>query len=292
MRFLWIAVCLVWALPAWAQPLKVVTTTTIIADFVRQVGGDDVEVVSLVGPNADAHMFEPGPADVARLKGADLLVMNGLGLEGWMTRLVQSSDYKGSVLIAARDVLPRKSEVDGAQIPDPHAWQDVRAARNYVMSINLGLRAIDPAHGDKYRERAAAYDRVLSELNRWIKDQIDQVPKAKRAIITSHDAFGYFADAYGLKVYSVHGLSTESEPSAEYIAELVEKVRSTGVKAVFLENMSETKSAETLAKDAGAIIGGTLYVDALSTADGPAPNYVAMMRYNVPLLRDAMLKNQ
>ena len=292
MRFLWIAIAALWVLPAAAQPIKVVTTTTIIADFVRQVGGDDVEVTSLVGPNGDAHMFEPGPADVARLNGADLLVMNGLGLEGWMTRLVQSSGYKGPVLIAARDVHPRQFEVDGIKQADPHAWQDVHAARNYVLAINIGLRALDPAHADKYRERAAAYDRVLAELDRWVKDQIALVPAAKRKVITSHDAFSYFAEAYGVKFLAPRGLSTEAEPNAGDLAELVTQIKSSGIKALFLENMSETKSADMLVQETGAVIGGTLYVDALSPKDGPAPTYVDMVRYNVPLLRDAMLKNQ
>ena len=291
MRVLLLALLTLWVVPAWAQPLKIVTTTTIVADLVRQVGGDNVDVVSLVGPNGDAHMFEPGPADLARLKNADLLVMNGLQLEGWMTRMVQASAYKGPVLVASRDVNARKFEVDGIKQADPHAWQDVMAVRAYVLAIELGLISVDPANKEKYRERAVAYDRVLSNLNRWVKDQIAQVPVDKRKIITNHDAFYYFAEAYGVKFFAPRGLSTEAEPDAGELAELITQIKTTGVKALFLENMSETKTAEMLVHDAGAVIGGTLYVDALSPADGPAATYEAMMRYNVALMCQAMLKN-
>jgi zinc/manganese transport system substrate-binding protein len=218
--------------------------------------------------------------------------MNGLELEGWMTRLVESSGYKGSVLVASRDITPMVVKRGDMRMKDPHAWQDVMKGRSYVVTIELGLIEADPAHADGYRARAAAYDKILSGLNRWVKEQMDQVPKAKRQVITSHDAFGYFGDAYGVKFLAPRGLDTEAEPMAGELGELITQIKTGGIKALFLENMTETKTAEMLAREAGAVIGGTLYVDSLSAADGPAPTYEAMFRHNVPLLRDAMMKNQ
>jgi zinc/manganese transport system substrate-binding protein len=292
MRLVILVMLCLWSVPALAQPLKVVASISILADLVRQVGGEDVEVTTLVGPNGDAHMFEPGPGDVAKLAGAKLLVMNGLQLEGWMTRLVESSGYKGSVLVASRDITPLVVKRGDVRMKDPHAWQDVMKGRAYVLTIELGLIEADPAHAEGYRARAAAYDKVLSGLNRWVKEQMDQVPKAKRQVITSHDAFGYFGEAYGVKFLAPRGLDTEAEPMAGELGELITQIKSGGIKALFLENMTETKTAEMLAREAGAVIGGTLYVDSLSAADGPAPTYEAMFRHNVPLLRDAMMKNQ
>ncbi len=292
MRFIILALVCLWSVPALAEPLKVVASITILADMVRQVGGDDVQVTSLVGPNGDAHVFEPGPGDVAKLAGAKLLVMNGLDMEGWMTRLVQSSGYKGQVLVASRDITPLVVTRDDAHMKDPHAWQDLMKGRAYVLTIELGLIEADPAHAANYRARAAAYDKVLSDLNKWVKEQVAQVPKAKRQVITNHDAFGYFGDAYGVKFLAPRGLDSEAEPKAGELGDLIKQIRSGGIKALFLENMTETKTAEMLSREAGAVIGGTLYVDALSEPSGPAPTYEAMFRHNVPLLRDAMMQNQ
>jgi zinc/manganese transport system substrate-binding protein len=292
MRVILFVLAVLWSGSALAQPIKVVTSMTILADMVAQVGGEDVEVSTLVGPNSDVHMFEPGPNDVVRLSHADLLVMNGLGLEGWMTRLVQSSGYKGPVIVASRDITPRKIDLDGEKIIDPHAWQDVIRARSYVVSISRALSAVDPVHKANYSERAAAYDKKLSELNRWIKEQIAQVPKEKRRIITSHDAFGYFADAYDVQFQAPRGVNTEAEPKAGELAELITQIRSSGTRALFLENMTERKTADLLVSEANAVIGGTLYVDSLSPPSGPAPSYEALQRYNVPLLCAAMLKNK
>lgn len=304
MRFIALAILCLWSWPVCAQPLepedsaknhqvlKVVASITILADMVAQVGGDDVTVSALVGPNGDAHVFEPGPMDVGKIAGAGLVVTNGLGLEGWMTRLIQSSGYKGPVTVAAQDIKPRQFDEDGAKRTDPHAWQNITYGRTYVATIAKGLSAADPAHADHYAARAALYDKTLADLDLWVRDQMASVPQSKRQAITSHDAFGYFADAYQVRFLAPRGMNTESEPRAGNLAQLVKQIRSSGIKAVFLENMSETKSADMLVREAGAVIGGTLYVDALSKADGPAPTYEAMFRHNVPLLRDAMLQNK
>ena len=286
------ALALVWACgTAAAAPLKVVTTTTILADFVHQIAGDDVEISVLVGPDRDAHVYEPSAADLARLKVADMLVMNGLQLEGWMTRTVQTSGFQGQTLIAARDVNPRKAEVDGAKISDPHAWLDVTQARAYVVAIDRALVTMDPPHADQYRQRAAAYDRQLSGLNRWVKEQIAQVPESKRKFITNHDAFAYFANAYDVTVFAANGLSTQATLSGEEQAALIAKIKASGSKALFAENITDRKNIDWLSTETGIAVVGTLYTDALSPPNGPAPTFEAMIRYDVERIRDAMLKN-
>ena len=293
MRVLWMAaLALVWAGgTAVAAPLKIVTTTTILADFVHQIAGDDAEVSVLVGPDADAHTYEASAADLARLKAADLLVMNGLQLEGWMTNTVKAAGFQGQTLIAARDTHPRQFEVDGAKVSDPHAWQDVTQARAYIVAIDRALVSMDPAHADQFRQRAGAYDRVLSNLNRWVKEQIALVPEAKRKAIVNHDAFSYFAEAYGVTFLTANGLNTQAQLDGEEQTALIAKIKASGIKALFVENITDHKAIDWLAKETGTVPAGMLYSDALSAANGPAPTYEAMMRRNVELMRDAMLKN-
>ena len=287
MRFLLVVFLSLWAVPVWAQPLKVVATNTILADLVRQIGGEDVDVVSLSGLDSDPHAYKPSAADLAKLNGAGLLVINGLGLEDWITEAVQSSGYKGQVLMVARDIEPRKFMVDGVSQVDPHAWQDVMAVRGYALAIELSLCSVDAAHTAQYRQRVAAYDRTLSVLNRWVKEQMASVPKAKRKVVTAHDGFSYFSEAYGVAFLSPRGLESEMVSNPDVLTELANRVKAEGIKAVFVENTTETKSIETIAHDAGVAVAGTLYADALSAA---VPTYEAMMRHNVELLRDSMLK--
>jgi len=274
-----------------AQPVKVVASFTILADMVRQVGGELVEVTTLVGPDGDAHVFEPTPTDAKAVARADLLVVNGLGFEGWIDRLAKAADYRGPVVVAAGGVAPRRMSENGREVVDPHAWQDLAQGRLYVANIADGLAKADSVHSDQYRANAERYGRQLAELDAWVKAAIAAVPAAKRQVITTHDAFGYFGRAYGVTFLAPEGISTEAEVTAQGLAGLVRQIRRTGIKAVFLENMADPRLIQQLAKEAGAAIGGTLYVDALSPATGPAPSYVAMFRHNVPDLVAAMGRN-
>ena len=274
-----------------AGPVKVVATFTILADMVRQVGGDAVAVTALVGPDGDAHVYSPTPADARAVAEADLLVVNGLGMEGWLDRLGAAAGYKGPVVVASDGVDVLHIAEDGRTVPDPHAWQDLAQGRIYVANIAAGLARIDPAHAADYRAGAERYSRTLAELDRWVRAELAVVPPDKRRVITSHDAFGYFGRAYGITFLAPEGIDTDAEVTARDLARLVVQVRNTGVKALFLENMSDPRLVEQLAAETGATIGGTLYVDALSAPDGPAPTYVAMFRSNVPKLAAAMLKN-
>jgi zinc/manganese transport system substrate-binding protein len=278
---------------AQAAPLRVVASISILADLVRQVGGEDVAVTSLVGPDADAHVFEPSPDQARLVAQAQLFVVNGLGLEGWMTRLVQSAHYSGPVVVATAGVTPLDAVEPGEAkpTPDPHAWQDVGNARIYADNIATGLAAADPAHADGYQTRLQAYRAELAALDRRVRVAIAAVPEPKRRVITTHDAFAYYGRAYGVQFLAPEGLTTDSEPSAQAIAALIRQIRREGIKALFLENISDPRMMRQLARETGAALGPPLYSDALSHADGPASTYVKMVDYNTATLAAGMRRN-
>ena len=269
--------------------LKVVASFSILGDIVKNVGGDRVAVTTLVGPDGDAHVFEPTPADAKAVAAADVVFVNGLGLEGWMERLIQSSDYKGPVVTASEGVKSRTMEEDGATVTDPHAWQDLRNGRIYAENVAAALAAADPRGAEAYRAAAAAYSAEIAAKDKWVRAELAAVPAGQRRIITSHDAFGYFGAAYGVSFLAPVGVSTEAEPSAAGMAQLIKQMRSEGIKIVFFENMTSPKLVETLASEAGARVGGTLFSDALSPPGGPADSYLKMFDNNLPQLKAAML---
>ena len=271
------------------EPLPVVASFSILADMVKQVGGPHVEVTSLVGPNSDAHVFDPTPADAKRLASAKLVVVNGLGFEGWMGRLIKSSGYKGPVLTASKGVktIPMAESDHGHghkhshAAPDPHAWQNLLNARQYVENIRVALSAAMPAHSADFQSRATDYLKQIDALEKSTKARIAAVPMERRRVITSHDAFGYFARAYKVNFYPLQGLSTASEPSAADVARIVNEIKKNKVTAIFTENISDPRVLERVAKDTGAKIGGTLYADALSVPGTQADTYLKMFELNV-----------
>jgi zinc/manganese transport system substrate-binding protein len=273
-----------------AAPLRTVATISILADMVQQVGGASVEVTSLVGPDGDAHVYQPKPADLRAVMQATVLVENGLGLEGWMQRLTGTGDFKGTRVIAAAAVKPRTLTEDGATATDPHAWQDPRNGVLYVQAIAAGLTKADPDHADGYREAASRYRAAIEATDAWIAQQFASIPLRDRRIITTHDAFGYYGARYGIELLAAEGLSTEAEPSAHALAALVAQIKREKIHAVFLENMTDPRLAQTLARETGAVLGGTVYSDALSPPDGPAATYLAMLRHNTRLFAKAMQK--
>jgi zinc/manganese transport system substrate-binding protein len=308
--YLWFtALALMLAVPmAWAEPFRVVASFSILADIVKHVGGEDVNVTTLVGPNGDAHVYEPTPADVRAVGNAHLVVINGLGFEGWMDRLLKSSGYKGPVVVASQGVTPRQTEEE-ASIPareaqgkdqhgqhhrlitDPHAWQDLVNGQRYAANITAALAKADPAHAEAYRRRGAAYQAQLQETDQWVRAQIATVPLSKRRVITSHDALGYFGAAYGVELLAPVSWNTEAEPSAKDVAQLIRQIKKEGVKALFVENMSDPRLIQRIAAESGGVIGGTLYTDALSWPGTPGDSYLGMFRYNVPTMVAAMAKN-
>jgi zinc/manganese transport system substrate-binding protein len=282
-----IAACVAGAAPLRSEtqaPLPVVASFSILGDFVKAVGGDRVEVATIVGPNGDAHVYQPTPRDGQRLAKARLVFVNGLGFEGWMDRLVAASKSKAAVVVASKGVAPRQDE--GGL--DPHAWQDVVNAKVYVANIRDALKAADPASAALYEANAAAYLDRLNALDAEIGQTIDSIPRERRRIVSTHDAFGYFARRYGIEFLAPQGVSTESESSARDVAKIIDAARKQKVTAVFLENVVDPRLSKRIAAETGAKLGGTLFSDALSDANGPAPSYIDMMRHNVKELQRAL----
>jgi zinc/manganese transport system substrate-binding protein len=278
-----------------AERLKVVATFSILGDLVRNVGGDRIALTTLVGPEGDAHVYAPSPGDGRKLAQAAIVFVNGLGFEGWIARLVKSSGTKAQVVEAARrvTVLEREGEAHGHghshdSAVDPHAWQSVANARLYVEAIRDALGAADPAGASEYARNAGAYLARLDELDREIRSAVAGLPEGRRRIITSHDAFAYFEAAYGIDFVAPQGVSTEAEASAKDVARIVLQIRREKIPAVFLENVTDPRLVERIAKESGARIGGRLHSDALSRPDGPAATYIDLMQHNIRTLSAAL----
>jgi zinc/manganese transport system substrate-binding protein len=275
-----------------ADKVKAVASFSILGDMVRQVGGDRVDVVTLVGPDGDAHVFSPTPADAKTLASSQLFFVNGLGFEGWMERLEKSSGFKGKTIVASKGVKPHTMvEEEGGEtetITDPHAWQDLANGKLYVANIRDGLIAADPDGKAIYEANAATYLAALATEEAAVKEALGKLPPERRKIITSHDAFGYFGAAYGLEIIAPEGVSTESEASAQDVAKIIRQIKAEHIPAVFIENITDHRLLDQIARETGAKIGGTLYSDALSGPDGPAPNYLDMFRHNVGTLTAAL----
>ena len=280
------------SLPAMAaEKLSVVTSITVLADIVKQVGGDDVEVHSLVGPNGDAHVYEPTPQDAQAVTKAGLVVVNGLQLEGWMDRLIAASGTKAKIAVASDGIQTRRMDEDGQEITDPHAWNSAANGAIYAANIAKALGAADPAHAATYQANGAKYEAQLKDLDAWARREVTTIPAAKRKVITSHDAFGYLGAAYGIEFHAPVGFSTESEASAGDIAKLIDQIKQEHIKAVFIENATDPRLVQQVAKASGAEMGGELYAEALSTEDGPAPTYAKMFQYNISSLVAGMKQN-
>jgi zinc/manganese transport system substrate-binding protein len=272
-----------------ARP-RAVATFSILGDLVRNVGGERLELTTLVGPNGDVHVYAPTPADVKTIAVAGVVFVNGLGLEGWVDRLIAASGNYAAVAVASRGVKPRSAEsAHGRTASDPHAWQSVANAKIYVGNIRDRLIAIDPHGENVYKANAEAYLAALDNLDGEIRSAVEAIPVARRKVITSHTAFGYFADAYGIEFLAPEGLSTEADPSARDIAVLIEQIRREKIPAVFIENITDPRLLQRIAAETGVRIGGTLYSDALSPPDGPAATYIDMMRSNARELTSALL---
>jgi zinc/manganese transport system substrate-binding protein len=281
-----------------AAKIRVVASFSILGDMVQNVGGDRVEVTTLVGPNGDAHVYQPTPAAARAVGRAQLVVVNGLGFEGWMDRLIQTSGYQGPVVVATNGIKPRAltAKEKHAHEPgagpepkiDPHAWQDLGNGIIYVDNIARGLAAADPAGAALYAANAAAYKAKLNELNRWVQAEFAAIPQAKRRLITSHDSFGYLGAAYGLTIISPMGFTTESEASAGDIARLIKLIRKEKITAVFIENITDPRLLQQVVRESGATLGGELYSDALSKPGEAAPTYIDMFKNNVSKIVAAM----
>lgn len=276
--------------------VKVVATFSILADLARNVGGDRVEVAMLVGPGGDAHVYTPTPVDVRSVAAARLVIVNGLGFEGWLSRLVKSAGNKATVITASKGITPRKDRSGGHghkhshdhDDADPHAWQSVANVKIYVANIRDALVAADPAGTDVYRKNTEAYLAKLDALDREVRDAVARLAAERRKVISTHDAFGYFADAYGIAFIAPQGVSTEAEATARDVARIISQIKSRKIPAVFLENVSDPRLMRRISEESGARLGGTLFSDALTDENGAAPTYIDMIRYNIKALTGAL----
>ncbi len=284
------------AAPSTAAPLPVVASFSILGDLVRQVGGERVAVSLLVGPDSDAHAVQPTPAMARRVASAAVLFSHGMGFEGWMDRLLRSAGFHGRHVVVSEGLRPRAAPSGHghghghghAHDVDPHAWQDVRHAVHYAGRIADGLCAADAAHCAGHRSRAAALVQRLEALHAETAAAWARVPEAQRTVITTHEAFGYYGAAYGVRFLAAQGISSATEPTPRAVAALVRQVKASGTRALFLERTGDPRLMERIARETGASIGGTLYADALSAADGPAPTYEALIRHNTQALLRAV----
>ncbi|MBP6711645.1 MAG: metal ABC transporter substrate-binding protein [Propionivibrio sp.] len=291
---LWLMSALLAAFPAFAaEPIEVVTTFSILGDITQRVGGDRIKVHTLVGPNADAHVYQPTPADAKAIAQARLVVVNGLGFEGWLERLIKSSGYRGKVATATNGIrtLQRSahdhhdSHHDNV---DPHAWQDLSNALIYVDNIGKALGEIDPSGKTSYQANVEKYRQEIGALDTELRKTFNSIPKSRRKVVTTHDAFGYLARAYGLDFIAPVGINTDAEPSAADIGRIIKQIRRDKIPAVFVESISDSRLLERIRQESGAKIGGTLYSDALSKDDGPVVTYLDMMRHNANTLVEAL----
>ncbi|MDN6872566.1 metal ABC transporter substrate-binding protein [Pseudomonas citronellolis] len=281
-----LAFCLPLSLSAAEKP-RVVTSFSILADMTRAVGGEHIQLNNLVGPDSDAHTYETTPDDARAVRQAQLVVENGLGFEPWLDRLVKSTETRAQVIQASHGVIPRSLEEDGQTIPDPHAWNNLANADIYVDNIAKALEKLDPANAADYRRNAEAYLKQAHALLAYAKDKLGNLPADRRTLVTSHDAFGYLGQAYGLKLLAPQGLSTEREASATEVAELIRQIREQHIRAVFVENIKDPRLMQQIAEESGAKIGGTLHSDALAS-EGPASTYLGLYRSNVDTLYQAL----
>ncbi|WP_019411430.1 metal ABC transporter substrate-binding protein [Pseudomonas psychrophila] len=276
---------------AQAKPIEAVASFTVIADMVHNVGGDHVHVTSLIGPNGDPHAYEPTPNDAQALKRADIVFVSGLHLEGWLDRLIKASGYQGQPVVLSNGIKTRSMEEDGKQITDPHAWNSAANGVVYVRNIISALQKADPDNASDYQAKGEQYIKQLEQLDAYARAQVQAIPGDKRKVLTSHDAFGYFGDAYGVTFLSPLGFSTETEASAADVATLIKQIKQEHVSTYFFENSSDPRLVKQIANASGAQPGGELYVESLSPVDGPAPTYAQMFRYNVDKLTAAMKGN-
>ncbi|ACS84514.1 metal ABC transporter substrate-binding protein [Musicola paradisiaca] len=273
---------------AMAKDLQVVASFSVVGDMVKQIGGDHVQVTDLVPPNGDPHEFEPTPKDSKTLAQADLVVVNGLGLEGWLNRLVKASGYKGSVLTASNGIKSLKMEEDGKTVTDPHAWNSMKNGIVYARNIVDALAKADPDHAADYRKQGDSYIQQLQQLDDYAVKAFAAIPKEKRKVLTSHDAFGYFAAAYGVHFLSPIGYSTEAEASSQTVAKLIKQIKQEHVKTYFIENQTDPRLVKQIADASGAQSGGELYPEALTDSNGPAATYTAAFKHNVDAIAGSM----
>ena len=286
---LWITGCAGNETPeATGEGLQIVATTTMIADLARQIGGHRVAVKGIMAPGGDPHGYKPVPEDAQAISTADMVMVNGLHLEGWVDDLIANAGGTEKTVVTVTEGMPHRASPFDASVPDPHVWFDVNRWRMAAKTVATALAKADPAGATTYAQNATLYDRQLAELDKWVRQRVEEVPVARRKLVTSHDAFGYFGDAYGFTVVPVQGISTESEASTRDVVRVVEAVKEAGVPAIFVETSVNTKLIEQVARETGARVGGALYSDSTGPLDSSGGTYIGMVRDNVSLIVEGL----
>jgi zinc/manganese transport system substrate-binding protein len=298
--FIALAMLLLEGPAAAADRITVVATFSVIADMLTNVGGDRIDIRTIVGAGGDCELYQPTPADVATVAAARAVFINDLNeeFEPWLEPLLKQARFMGTKVVVPRNVRTLTAEeehpVSGRQLPsaiDQHAWLDPRNGVIYVRNIAAALIRLDPADAAEYRARAAAYSKEIETVDDWARGEIAAVPAAKRRALASHDSLQYIANAYGITLLAVNGWTNNSEPSAAELAKLAQQIQSTRVKALFVDSITDPRAIERIASETGAVIGGTLYGDSLSPAGGEADSYIKMLRHDVSTLKAGMLAN-
>ncbi|AEW44519.1 zinc/manganese transport system substrate-binding protein [Serratia symbiotica str. 'Cinara cedri'] len=270
------------------KTINAVSSFSILSDIIKQVGGEHVKVSTLVKPASDPHSFEPSPKDSKLLLQADIVFVNGLGLEGWLDRLVKASSYRGRIIIASRGIYTQQIEEGGNKMTDYHAWNSMKNGVQYATNIMNALIAADPQDANYFFRQGTEYIQQLKKLDLWAKTQFAAIPLQKRRVLTSHYAFGYFGREYGITFLAPIGFSTEAEANARNIANLIKQIKKEKLSAYFIESQTDSRLVKQIAANTGAKAGGELYPEALSDVYGPAATYLQSFKHNVNMLLSSM----
>jgi zinc/manganese transport system substrate-binding protein len=266
--------------------LKVASLSTVTTDIARNVGGDGVKVIPIIKPGIDPHEFQPSPLDVKQIESADLVLITGKGIEGYLTKLEEAVGNKAKFVDTGSAIPSLKLEEEGRMVEDPHWWHSIENVKKATVVVKKHFINADPANKAVYEKNAGAYLSKLAELEKWAKQEVSKLPREKRKLVTSHDAFQYFARDFGFKIYAIEGVSTDDQPSSKKVTSLIKTIRSEGVKAVFFESIENPKVVGEITKETGAKVGGELYADGLG--DKEASTYPDMIRYNITAIVESL----
>ena len=266
------------------MPIKVVTSFSILHNLVQELGGEKVDIINLVAPNSDAHIYRPKPSDAIAIANADLVVLNGLGFEGWMARLIENNGSSAKQLIASNGV--KELLIEGEI--DPHAWQSFENIKQYSHNITQTLIELKPQYSKQFNQLNKAYMQKVNALQQSLSQKLSSIPKDKRLVVTSHDAFNYLGKEFSISFIAPVGVNTDIEPTASDVAKLIDQIKSQNIKALFIENINNPRLLRQIASETKVVIGGSLYSDALSEINGPASTYLKMMEYNIISLVTAL----
>jgi ABC-type Zn uptake system ZnuABC Zn-binding protein ZnuA len=266
--------------------LKVASLSTITTDIARNVGGDEVKVIPIIKPGIDPHEFQPSPLDVRQIESADLVLITGKGIEGYLTKLEEAVGNKAKFVDTGSTIPSLKLEEEGKMVEDPHWWHSIENVMKATVVVKKHFINADPAKKALYEQNASAYLAKLTDLEKWAKQEVSKLPREKRKLLTSHDAFQYFARDFGFKIYAIEGVSTDDQPSSKKVTNLIKTIRSEGVKAVFFESIENPKVVGEITKETGAKVGGALYADGLG--DKEASTYPEMIRYNITAIVESL----